>query len=58
MFDGASDEMSNDQHQRGCAIVDDRGGFCSTEQSERMLDIGAAASAFAGPEIIFEIGIT
>ena len=49
--------MLNDQHQRGRAVVNDRGRFRSAKERERILDVSAAATALARHEIIFEIGV-
>ena len=50
--------MLNDQHQRGRAVVNDRGRFRSAKERERILDVSAAATALARHEIIFEIGVS
>src|SRR2546423_15423171 len=49
--------MSDNEHQRGCAIVDDSGRFRITKETELILDVRGAGTAFAGREIVFEIGV-
>src|SRR5260370_9142270 len=49
--------MPDNEDQRSRAIVDDRGRFASTKQRERFLNVRGAGTAFAGHEIVFEIGI-
>src|SRR4029077_5123419 len=52
------DEMLDDQDQRGCAIVYDRGGFRAAKNSEGVLDVIAAMTPLAGCQIVFEIRVT
>src|SRR5260370_29977952 len=47
--------MTDDEDERGRAVVHDGGRFCLAEEGKRALEINAAATAVAGGEIELQI---
>jgi hypothetical protein len=55
---GWADEMMGDQHQRGCAVIHDRGCFGLTENGQRPFDVFTPVASLAGEKIEFKIVVT